>query len=107
MLKPDFTNVPWRTVAAVILVLFVLLVTLSWCKDRERLETAKDQGTLAGSRMDSAQDAIARIGENAATNTAIQNQVEEAQNAIRQADPADRDRVARCELRKLQGRPAC
>ena len=93
----------WLVLGAVVL-LAVLLT--AYCAKREQVGQLKDQGTLADARTKSAQDAIAAIADNQFVNAELRSEAERAQDAIRQADPADRDRVARCELRKLQGDPA-
>lgn len=98
--------VPLRTwlILAGVIALCVLLA--SYCASRKQVDVLKDQATVAGARTVSAQEAIAAIAENDYINQELRSEAERAQDAIRQADPADRDRVARCELRKLQGDPA-
>ncbi|HRL05103.1 MAG TPA: hypothetical protein PL098_00150 [Brevundimonas diminuta] len=93
----------WLALAAIIV--FAVLLT-AYCSSRKEVGQLKDQGTLADARTKSAQDAIAAIADNQFVNAELRSEAERAQDAIRQADPADRDRVARCELRKLQGDPS-
>lgn len=68
---------------------------------------AKDGETVAQGRTTSAVEAIEAIGELNERGQATDAQVEKAQNEIRQADPADRDRIARAQLCILQNRPSC
>lgn len=93
----------WLALAAI--VIFAVLLA-AYCSSRKEVGQLKDQGTLADARTKSAQDAIAAIADNQFVNAELRSEAERAQDAIRQADPADRDRVARCELHKLQGGPA-
>lgn len=94
----------WLILAAVVV---LALVLLSWCSRGERLETAKDEATIGGARTETAIEAIDKIAENDEVHADLQVQAEEAQDAIRQAPPSDRNRVARCKLRELQGLAPC
>lgn len=93
----------WLILAAVVV---VLLLVLGYCSSREQVGTLKDQATIADARTVTAQETIAAIADNQFVNAELRSEAERAQDAIRQADPADRDRTARCQLRKLQGDPA-
>lgn len=84
-------------------VLVLIVLTLAWCEAREDAQRAGDRVTITDARMGSAEKAIETLGDNADAHDATDAQVKEAQDAIaRETDPAERDRVARCELRKLQ-----
>lgn len=98
--------VPLRTwlILAGVIALCVLLT--AYCASREQVGILKDQATVADARTVSAQEAIAAIADNQFVNAELRSEAERAQDAIRQADPAYRDRTARCELRKLQGDPS-
>lgn len=100
-------DMPWKFWALVAGLLLIVLLVLGFCSSQERLGQADDRAIIDDGRTASAIDAIDAIGDNAGANAETITQVEEAQDAIRQADPADRDRVARCELRKLQGLTPC
>lgn len=93
--------------AGLLLLLVFILLALSWCSDRERLKQAKGERDLAQGRTTSAVEAITAIDELGQRADATDAQVDEAHDAIRQAAPADRDRVARYHLCVLQHRPDC
>lgn len=93
--------------AGLVLLLVVILLALSWCSERERSKQARGERDLARGRTVSAVEAITEIGDLQDRGLASDAQIEEAHNAIRQADPADRDRVARHRLCVLQQRPDC
>ena len=95
--------VPLRTWLVLSGVIALCVLLTSYCASRERVDTLKDQATVADARAVSAQEAIAAIADNQFVNAELRSEAERAQDAIRQADPAARDRVARCELHKLQG----
>lgn len=92
----------WLILAAVVI---ALLLVLGYCSSRKQTDTLKDQATIADARTVTAQETIAAIADNQFVNAELRSEAERAQDAIRQADPADRDRTARCQLRKLQGDP--
>jgi cell division protein FtsB len=88
-------------------IVVVLLMLLSWRGACTATDTAKDQNTIANGRTASAVETLDIVTENAALDAETQQQVKEAQDAVRQAAPADRERVARRELCQLQGRSPC
>lgn len=96
-----------RTILIGVFIIFVLLMLLSWRSACTALDRAKDQATIADGRTATAVETLDVVARNAADDAATQQQVKEAQDAVRQADPADRERVARHELCKLQGRSPC
>lgn len=98
--------VPLRTWLILVGVLAACVLLTAYCSSRKQVDTLKDQATIADARTVTAQEAITAIAENDYVNQELRSEAERAQDAIRQADPADRDRVARCELRKLQGDPS-
>lgn len=98
--------VPLRTWLILVGVIALCVLLASYCASRKQVDVLKDQATVADARTVSAQEAIAAIADNQFVNAEIRSEAERAQDAIRQADPADRDRTARCELRKLQGDPS-
>ena len=99
--------VPLNTLLIAGAVAFAVLALLSWRGACTAADQAKDQATIADGRTATAVETLDVVTENAALDAETQEQVKEAQDAVRQADPADRERVARCELRKLQGRSPC
>jgi len=103
-LKNPFPLRTWLIAAAVVLLLLALLSWRGACTARDQ---AKDQATIADGRTATAVETLDIVTQNAAADAGTQHQIEEAQDAVRQADPADRERVARCELRKLQGLGTC
>lgn len=108
MIRAFFRLLPFRTWGLIAIALILIALTLAVCSKSGTVERLKDQGTLAGAKSTSALEAIKAIGANADANTQTQAKAKEAQDAILKADPSDRDRIARCELRKLQtGAAAC
>lgn len=97
----------WAVLAVALLASTVLLALLGWCDAREDRRGAHGDRDLARGRTVSAVEAITEIGKLEDRGRATDDQVEEAHGAIRQADPADRDRVARYHLCVLQQRPDC
>jgi len=103
-MKNPFPLRTWLIAAAVVL---LLIAGLSWRGACTARDQAKDQSTIADGRTATAVETLDVVTQNAAADVATQTQIKEAQDAVRQADPADRERVARCELRKLQGHSTC
>lgn len=87
-----------------LLAVFAILMALDARKDAAK---AKGDGQLSQGRTTSAVEAITQIGEFGQRADATDAQVKEAHDAIRQAAPADRDRVARYHLCVLHDRPNC
>lgn len=87
----------------------LVLVLLAWgsCSDRDRARQAKNAQTQSEARTVSATEAINTINELGERSDATDAQVENATDAIRQADPADRDAVFRYHACLLQHRTDC
>ena len=102
-----FTVTGWLLVA----VGLIAMLALGYCQitgpSRRTASKARDDATMAQTRTESAVYAIDAIGDLQDRGAITETQVEEAQNAIRQAPPADRDRVARAQLCRLQHRTDC
>jgi cytoskeletal protein RodZ len=98
---------PLRTWLILAAVAVAVLSLLSWRGACASADQAKDQATIADARTATATETFEITVNNAAADAATQTQVQEAQDAVRQADPADRERVARYQLCKLQGISAC
>jgi hypothetical protein len=96
-----------KTLLLAALVVLILLSLLGWRAGCKAAKTAGDQATIADGRTATAVQALDVIADNAAADAATQTQVNEAQDAVLNAAPADRERVARYELCKLQGRSPC
>lgn len=90
-----------------VIVLVVLVLTLGYCSQRERAQKARDAQTQAEGRTVSATEAIKAINDLGERSNATDTQVENATDAIRQADPADRDAVFRYHVCLLQHRTDC
>lgn len=100
-------NIPlrvWLTLAA--LIIFCLLL-LGFCNQREKAAGLEDQAVIDTARGKSAAEAVDAVADNAFVNHQTREEAARAQDAIRKADPADRDAVARRELCKLQGGASC
>jgi cytoskeletal protein RodZ len=102
--KNPFPLRTWLILAAVAV---AVLSLLSWRGACTSADQAKDQATIADARTATATETFEITVNNAAADAATQTQVQEAQDAVRQANPADRERVARYQLCKLQGISAC
>lgn len=89
----------WWLILAAILIVCVL--TLSWCNRGERIEQAKDSATVADGRTKASQDASAIRDQNDDANAATRTDVKDATDELRATDPADRDRVFRDRVCKL------
>ena len=100
-----FSRLAWALGLLVLMGLIILAV--SWCSERRRGSEAKTDRDMAQGRTTSAVEAITEIGKLEDRGRATDTQVEEAHDAIRQAAPADRDRVARYQLCVLQHRSDC
>jgi cytoskeletal protein RodZ len=98
---------PLRAWLILVAVVVVVLALLSWRGACTSAKQAKGQATIADARTATATETFEINVNNAAADAATQTQVQEAQDAVRQADPADRERVARQQLCKLQGGSAC
>ena len=97
----------WAMLGAVVLLLIVAVFVIGRCTRSDDLKAAKGDTMLAEGRTTSAGEAITQIGELGQRADATDAQVKEAQDAVRQADPSDRDRVARYHLCVLQHRSDC
>lgn len=97
----------WAALGAVVLLLIVAVFVIGRCTRGDDLKTAKGDTMLAEGRTTSAVEAINEIGRLEDRGRATEAQVEQAHDAIRQADPADRDRIARDQLCLLQRRDDC
>jgi hypothetical protein len=87
---------------ALIALLALIIVGFAYCGERDRAREAENARDFVEGRTLSAGDAIQAIHELDRRNVASTQQAEEAINDIRQADPADRDAIARAHLRCLQ-----
>lgn len=90
-------------VAALCLVFFVV----SYCSQREKLKEARGAEAAAEGRTISATEAIKEMGALADRGEALDSEVKEAQDAIRKAPPAERNRVARYQLCRVQQLTNC
>lgn len=97
----------WAALGAVVLLLILTVFVIGRCTRGDDVQKAKGDTMLAEGRTVSAVEAITQIGELGQRADATDAQVKEAQDAIRQADPADRDRVFRHRVCVLQHRADC
>ena len=107
MLRNPFSLRGWLILLYAALVVLALVVIASWWARGQSAKTAKAEATIAAGRTASAVETIDIIADNAAATDATHEQVKDAQDAIRAAPPADRERVARQRLCQLQGRSPC
>lgn len=90
-----------------VMAIVVVILTLAWCDARDDARKNANDRDMAQGRTTSAAEAINEIGQLEQRGQITDQQVQEAQNAIRQADPEDRDSVARTYLCRLQHRSDC
>lgn len=100
-------NIPIRFWVALVVVLAFCILLLGYCSQREKAAGLEDQAVIDTARGKSAAEAVDAVADNAFINNQTREEAARAQDAIRKADPADRDVVARRELCKLQGGSAC
>lgn len=96
-----------RIALIVVGLLLIVALTLGYCGQREKAKQARDAQTQAEARTVSATEAIKAINDLGERSNATDAQVENATDAIRQADPADRDAVFRYHVCLLQHRTNC
>ena len=96
-----------RVVLIIVGLLIIVALTLGYCSQREKAQKAHDAQTQAEGRTVSATEAIQAINNLGERSNATDAQVENATDAIRQADPADRDAVFRYHVCLLQHRTDC
>lgn len=94
-------------IGGLVVALVLILLTLAWCSERKRANEARGDQAVAEGRTTSAVEAIDAITDLGQRADVTDTEVKEAQDAIRQASPADRDRVFRHRLCVLQHRADC
>lgn len=97
----------WLWLAAIVALLIIVVFVVGRCSQNDRLRDARNAQTQAEGRTVSATEAINEIGNLNKRGAVTDAQTQEAINAVRQADPSDRDAVARRELCRLQQRTNC
>lgn len=100
-------NIPLRFWVTLVAVLAFCILLLAYCDARKKVEGLKDQAVIDTARGKSAAEAVDAVADNAFVNHQTREEAARAQDAIRKADPAGRDAVARRELCKLQGGASC
>ncbi|MDO1560436.1 hypothetical protein Q0812_13455 [Brevundimonas sp. 2R-24] len=98
---------PLRTILMLAAAVAAVILLLAWCGARKDAREARNDQTMAEGRTVSAVEAIREINELEARGDAGAVELEQAHEAIRQADPADRNAVARRQLCRLQHRTDC
>lgn len=96
-----------RVVIAAVVILIIVALGLAYCGQRERNARLGDDLKKSDTRTGSAVVAIEEIDKLGQRGEVAANELEKAQNAIRQADPVDRDAIARRQLECLQHGSAC
>lgn len=94
----------WIALSVVVL---LVLVTLGWCSSREESKRAKVGETMAEGRTVSAVEAIKEIEALGERSDATDQQVQQAQEAVRNARPEDRAAEFRYRACILQQRTDC
>lgn len=101
------SSLGWQLIALIAAICLALILLLAYCGQRDRVREAENARDFVEGRTLSAGDAIEAIHDLNERGQATQQDVQEAQDAIRQADPSVRSRVARYELCRLQHRSDC
>lgn len=97
----------WLWLAAVVALIVLAVFVLGRCSQDDRIEDARNAQDQAEARTESAVEAIEQIDALNQRGAVDYKEAEEAKNAIRQADPADRRRVGDYQLCLLQQRTDC
>jgi Tfp pilus assembly protein PilX len=88
-------------IGVLVVVLALIVLTLSYCSERRRAAEADAGRTMADARSGAATDSHKIRDANEDANAATRAEVKEATDELRQADPADRDRVFRDRVCRL------
>lgn len=97
----------WLWLAAVVALIVLSVFALGRCSQDDRIDDARNAQDQAEARTESAVEAIEQIDALNQRGAVDYKEAEEAKNAIRQADPADRRRVGDYQLCRLQQRTDC
>lgn len=96
-----------RVVIAAVVILLVVVLGVAWCAQREKAANLSNDLAKSDTRTGSAVVAIEEIDKLGQRGEVAANELEKAQDAIRQANPVDRDAIARRQLECLQHGSAC
>jgi hypothetical protein len=97
----------YLTLAAIVLALVAVLVTIGYCSRGDAVRKAKAGESVAEGRTVSAVEAINEIGKLGERADATDQQVQKAQEAVRNARPEDRNAEFRYRTCILQQRTDC
>lgn len=97
----------WLWLSAVVALIVLAVFVLGRCSQDDRIDDARNAQDQAEARTESAVEAIEQIDALNQRGAVDYKEAEEAKNAIRQADPADRRRVGDYQLCRLQQRTDC
>lgn len=97
----------WLYLGCTIALLGIAVFVISYCSDKRKLRESEDRAEVSEGRTVSAVEAITEIGKLDDRGQATDKEVQDAQEAIRNAPAADRDRIARHRLCLLQHRSNC
>lgn len=96
-----------RLIVLAVIVVAILALGIGYCSQRKRASELSDNLAKSDTRTGSAVKAIEEIEKLDQRGEVADKELEKAHDAIRQADPADRDAIARRELTCLQHGSAC
>lgn len=97
----------WLYAVAAVCLIALAVFVLGRCSQQRALNDARNEATKSDARTISATEAITEIGKLNERGQATDKQTQEAINAVRQADPSERDSVGRARLQCLQQPAAC
>ena len=96
-----------RLIIVAVLILAIVALGIGYCSQREKANRLGDDLEKSDTRTGSAVVAIEEIDKLGQRGEVAATELEKAQDAIRQADPVDRDTIARRQLECLQHGSAC
>ncbi len=95
-------------IGGLFVVLVFVVLTLAWCDARKDAREARGEAKMSEGRTQSGAEAIEKIGELRERGAATDQEVKEAEDAIRKVEPGpERDRIARYHLCVVQQRAGC
>ncbi len=95
------------TIGLLIILLCLLGFGVAYCHQRDKAKSLGDELAKSDTRTGSAVQAIEQIDKLGERGQIADKELEKAHEAIRQADPAERDAIARRQLECLQHGAAC
>ena len=96
-----FSPARWAMLAGTVALLIIAVLALSWCSEKRRADEAGANATMGDARTGAARDAGAIRDKHDEATAAVKAEVKDATDELRQAIPADRDRLFRDRVCRL------